>query len=99
MSELSDLKTTLADTMLEAFITEVAASQLKLLRNYDELLNSESEEDQNLVNVLNENYLYISTRSKFWMENVNLESTIPTVEIGAFVGLCIVHAQQFLGNL
>ena len=87
LSELSELKTTLADTLLEAFITEDAASQLKLLRNYDELLISESVEDQNLVQVLNENYLYISTRSKFWMENVKLENTIPTGEIGAFVGL------------
>ena len=79
LSELNDLKVTLSDTMLEAFVKEEAFVQLNVLRNYDTLVDSED--------ALSGDMMYVSTRSNFWKQNINLACTIPTKEIGDVTGL------------
>ena len=87
LSELNDLKVTLSDTMLEAFVKEEAFVQLNVLRNYDTLVDSEDADDKNVVKSLSGDMMYVSTRSNFWKQNINLACTIPTKEIGDVTGL------------
>jgi hypothetical protein len=87
VNELRELKTCLSESIVEEKVSTKAYKQLKLLRNYDDLLKSEEANDENILRKVDGNMMYISTSSDYWRDNIDFTRTIPTQELGLVLGL------------